>query len=121
MEITGKIVQILDAQEGKSGEKTWKRQDIIIDQDGPFGRKLCLSNWNDKVDLSSLQTGDSVKVSVNLESREYNGRWYTDVKIWKIEKSRDTTISQPITEYSTEDPNLDWLTQDSDPMDDMPF
>ena len=31
-----------------------------------------------------MQVGDKVKVSFNLKSREYNGRWYNDLQIWKI-------------------------------------
>ena len=44
--------------------------------------------WGDKIGEFNLQQGENVEVSVDLESREYNGRWYTDVKAWRI--SRDS-------------------------------
>lgn len=40
--------------------------------------------WGDKIDQFSIKQGENVEVSVDLESREYNGRWYTDVKAWKV-------------------------------------
>ena len=42
--------------------------------------------WGDKIGEFNLKQGDTVEVSVDLESREYNGRWYTDVKAWKVSK-----------------------------------
>ena len=42
--------------------------------------------WGDKIGEFNLQQGENVEVSVDLESREYNGRWYTDVKAWKVAK-----------------------------------
>ncbi|PLX22468.1 MAG: hypothetical protein C0599_06260 [Salinivirgaceae bacterium] len=46
---------------------------------------MCFINWNDKVSLSNLKPGTKVNVSFNAESREYNGRWYTDLKVWKMD------------------------------------
>ncbi len=40
--------------------------------------------WGDKIDQFNIQQGENLAVSVDLESREYNGRWYTDVKAWKV-------------------------------------
>ena len=54
--------------------------------DGNYPKKVSVSVWGDKTDsLRNLQPGANVKVSFNVESREYNGRWYTDVKAWRIE------------------------------------
>jgi hypothetical protein len=85
MEITGKLIQILDPAEGEGRNGKWKRQDFIIETNEQYPRKICISNWNDKVQLDGLATGSDLTVSVNIESREYNGRWYTDVKAWKLE------------------------------------
>ena len=43
--------------------------------------------WGDKIDQFNIKQGENLAVSIDLESREYNGRWYTDVKAWKV--SRD--------------------------------
>ena len=46
--------------------------------------------WGDKIDQYNIKQGETVEVSVDLESREYNGRWYTDVKAWKVSRDGDT-------------------------------
>ena len=43
--------------------------------------------WGDKIDEFAIRNAETITASVNLESREYNGRWYTDVKAWRV--SRD--------------------------------
>lgn len=84
MEITGKIIELLPAQTGQSARGEWKRQDFIIETQEQYPKKVCVGNFNDKVDLGAMGIGSSVVVSVNIESREYNGRWYTSVNAWKM-------------------------------------
>ncbi|MEI6851749.1 MAG: DUF3127 domain-containing protein [Bacteroidota bacterium] len=84
MEITGRIIEILPAQTGTSQKGEWKRQDFILETNAQFPKKVCFANWNDKVNLS-FDTSQTVKVFFDIESREFNGRWYTDVKPWKME------------------------------------
>ena len=86
LEISGKIVKILAEQSGTGKNGVWKKQDFVIETAEQFPKKVCISAWGDKVDqLQSLSEGEEVRVAINVESREYNDRWYTDVKAWKIE------------------------------------
>jgi len=85
MELTGKLVAVLPEQTGNGKNGVWKKQDVVVEMDGKFPKKVCVSIWGDKVDRSLLQTGTQLRVSFDLESREFNGRWYTDVKAWKVE------------------------------------
>lgn len=72
---------------GTSARGEWTKQEVIFEQPGEFGKKVCISFWGDKaMDAASLREGEQVKVSVNVESREYNGRWYTEVRAWKMVK-----------------------------------
>ncbi|MFO7613065.1 MAG: DUF3127 domain-containing protein [Bacteroidales bacterium] len=80
MDISGKITQILPEVKGEGRNGPWKRQDFILETDDQYPKKVCISVWNDKVDVGKLQPGDPVTVEISVESREYNGRWYTDVK-----------------------------------------
>jgi hypothetical protein len=50
-----------------------------------FPKKICVSVWGDKIDAKKLKPGNLLKIDFDVESREYNSRWYTDVKAWKIE------------------------------------
>ncbi|MDP5139880.1 MAG: DUF3127 domain-containing protein, partial [Spirosomaceae bacterium] len=45
--------------------------------------------WGDKIDSQMMQEGNQLNVSFDVESREYNGRWYTDLKAWKMELAGD--------------------------------
>ncbi len=85
MQLTAKLVQLLPVQTGSGKNGQWKKQDIIMETDGPYPKKICVSIWGDKIDESQLQLGNQLRVDFDIESREYNGRWYTDVKAWKVE------------------------------------
>jgi hypothetical protein len=85
MQLTAKLVQLLALQTGTGKNGQWKKQDIIVETDATYPKKICISIWGDKIDASQLQPGNQLKIDFDVESREYNGRWYTDVKAWKIE------------------------------------
>ncbi len=85
MELTAKLVQLLPLQTGEGKNGQWKKQDIIVETSGQYPKKICISIWGDKVEESKLQIGNDLNISFDVESREYNGRWYTDVKAWKID------------------------------------
>jgi|SRR6185437_8829765 len=94
LEITGRIVKILPAQTGAGKNGNWVKQEFVIETSEQYPKKICCSAWGDKADaLKSYTTGDVVKVSFNLESREYNERWYTDIRAWKIEGGASATSS----------------------------
>jgi len=85
MELKAKLVQLLPLQSGEGKNGPWKKQDIILETDGQYPKKVCVSIWGDKINVNQLQLGNQLTVSFDIESREFNGRWYTDVKAWKIE------------------------------------
>ena len=91
LEIEGTLSQKLPVQSGSSARGPWTKQEFILEfPDGNFTAKACFLAWGqEKVqDLGKYQVGDKVKVSFNLKSREYNGRWYNDLQIWKIARLR---------------------------------
>ena len=86
LELSGRLVTVLPEQTGNGRNGVWKKQDFVIELAGPYPKKVCMTAWGDKADtLLEASTGDELKVSFDVESREYNGRWYTDLKAWKIE------------------------------------
>jgi hypothetical protein len=85
----GRLVQVLEEVSGvgKTGN-SWRKQSFVIELDGntQYPKKACFTAWSDKVDvLKRLTLGDRVSVGVDIESREYQGKWYTDLKAWKID------------------------------------
>jgi hypothetical protein len=96
MELEGTIHRVLPVVKGQSARGEWQKQEIVVEQPGDYNRKVCLSFWGDRVlDAAKLREGDKVTASVNLESREYNGRWFTEVRVWRIQQQQPTAPSAP--------------------------
>lgn len=83
--INGKIVEICQPQEGESANGKWKRQNVVIETFAQYPRKVAVTISNDKVDISQYAVGSVVAAYVNVDSRENNGRWFTDFRLWRME------------------------------------
>ena len=87
LELEGTLRQKLGVQSGTSARGQWAKQEFILEfPDGNFTAQACFTAWGqDKVaELDKYQVGDKIKVAFNLKAREYNGRWYNDLQIWRI-------------------------------------
>ena len=82
MEFEGVVYKIMPVTRGTSARGEWQRQDVVFDYNdgGQFSRKICVTFFNKESDVAKLREGETFLVSVNIESREYNGRWYTDIR-----------------------------------------
>lgn len=85
MEIQGIIHDVLALQTGTGRNGEWKKQEFILETFGQYPKKICIALWGDKIQESLLQKDNKVTVQFDIESREYNGRWFTEAKAWKIE------------------------------------
>jgi hypothetical protein len=86
LELTGKLIKVLNPQSGQGKNGTWQKQEFVIETADQYPKKICITAWSEKVDdLAKFSMGDNLKVSVNLESREYNEKWYTEARAWRIE------------------------------------
>jgi len=91
MEIKGKIIQMLPEQGGQSKSgSTWRKRDYILETAAEYPKKVCFSIWGDNIDKFKIAEGETLTASIDIESREFNGKWYTDVKAWKVERSSST-------------------------------
>ncbi len=81
MEVTGKLVKILELETGTSkAGKEWKKQSIVIDTGNDFNNEVCVSAFGDKVgQMNKLEIGMEVSVLCNVYSREYNGRYFHNI------------------------------------------
>ena len=86
MEIKGKIIEILPEKSGQSANGEWRKQEYVLETGSSYPKKICFMVWGDKIGEFNLKQGENVEVSIDLESREYNGRWYTDVKAWRVNR-----------------------------------
>ena len=86
MNLIGKIVQVMDETSGESAKGPWRKQEYVLETDGKYPKQVCFIAWGEKIDEWAIKEGETLDVSFDLESREYNGRWYTDVKALNVAK-----------------------------------
>lgn len=115
MQLTAKLIQVLPLQTGTSKNGQWKKQDIIVETEGQYPKKVCVSIWGDKINESILNAGTMLNISFDVESREYNGRWYTDVKAWRVEAAGDAKPAAGAGEETS------FSNYDDEPKEDLPF
>ncbi len=120
IQLQGKVVQVLQEQGGEGKNGPWRKRDFILEMPGKYPKKVCITQWGDNIDKQAVQEGADVTVSVDIQSREYKGNWYTDVKAWKVVQGtgaqQDNTPPPPSVEGFTID------TQEfNDLDDDLPF
>ncbi len=97
MEIKGTIIAALTETSGisKAGNQ-WKKKEYVLENtDGQFPRKVAFTCFGDNADKINLQVGQVATVYFDIESREYNGRWYTDLRAWRADVEVPGTQSAP--------------------------
>jgi len=95
MEIIVKVHKLLPLQTGEGKNGIWKKQDIIVETDATYSKKICISIWGDKIIESHLIPGNMLRIEFEIESREYNGKWYTDVRAIKTMPLTDEKATAP--------------------------
>lgn len=111
MEINGTLVSLLETNSGVGANGPWKKKTFVIETKDKFPKKVAITAWNEQADLADkLSPGSELKISFNLESREFNGKWYTDVKAWKIETSSSSNVSNEQNDIP------DFIPDETDPL-----
>lgn len=102
MELQGKCIVVLPIESGtsKSGN-AWQKRNFVIETPGQYPKKVCMQLFGDKVN-ECPNVGEEVKVSFDAESREWNGKWFTQLNAWKVERqgaqaAQQTVYQQPQT------------------------
>jgi hypothetical protein len=86
MQIKGIVKQVLPIVTGQGKNGQWSKLDFILETPGQYPKNVCISLWGqDLIDKYDLEPGITLTAHISLESREYNGRWYTQVNAFKIE------------------------------------
>ena len=99
MEISGKIIQVLPEQGGvsKTSGKEWKLQAYVLETQEQYPRQVHFEVFGeDRIKANPCQLDDIVTVSFDIESREFNGRWYTSIRAWKIQQGVVETAATPV-------------------------
>ena len=85
MEITGRIIAVLPVQGGisKNGNE-WKKQEYVLETHDQYPKKVCFQIFGaDRIDQAAIQPGEELTEFFDIDSREYQGRWFTNINAWK--------------------------------------
>tara|TARA_R110000824_G_scaffold4177_3_gene19808 strand:- start:990 stop:1307 length:318 start_codon:yes stop_codon:yes gene_type:complete len=97
MNVIGKLISKLERETGvsKSG-KTWEKQSILVEQSGTdYNKEVVISFFGDKIkSIRDIEEGSDVSVSINLSSREFNGKYYHNIDGWFCAKVGEETVGQ---------------------------
>ena len=123
MEFEGVVYKIMPATKGTSARGDWQRQEVIFELPQEFSRKICVIFFNKESDVARLREGMVCTVSVNIESREYNGKWYTDVRAWRVQPKEETAAAPAMPDMPpfTEEPAYAAPAAPMAEVDDLPF
>ena len=132
MEITGKVVRLGGLTEGTSARGPWRKQDLIIETDEQYPKTVCLTCWTNQIDeIQKMVTGQLIKAQIDISSREFNGKWYTDVRVWRFDPvtaAAPASAQQPAPQAVHQTPPAaptggpeDFFGSDSNNGDDLPF
>lgn len=126
MEVTGKIIVALPEVSGVSkAGNAWKKRSYVLETLDNYPTKIAFDFMGERADQYPLSVGEEVKLSFDIDSHEYNGRWFISIRGWKAEKVQGTAAPAPAAAPAT-DPFAaaqapSTFTPSADPNDDLPF
>ena len=98
LEFEGSLIKVLPEVTGQGKNGAWVKQDFVLETEDQYPKKACFTAWGDKsADLKTFSLGEKLKIQFSVESREYNERWYTDLRAIRIDAtgSSSTPSSAP--------------------------
>jgi hypothetical protein len=105
LSIKGKIVKLLPETKGTSqAGKEWIKQDFVIETADQYPKQVCFTAFGEKIVpvVKTLAVGQEVEVSFNVESREHNEKFYTQLNCWRISKNPNGVTNSPQVDAPTE-------------------
>ena len=96
MELIAKLVKKLPQEMGEGKNGLWVKGAFVVETEGEFPKKVCFTVWGENMikALDSIKEDELIKVHFSVESREYNERWYTDLKAYRIDSLMSVTPNQ---------------------------
>jgi len=123
MNVIGEIVDVLPVQSGEGKNGAWSKSTYIVETGGQYPKKIAVCIWGDK--LGILSKGNKVDFSIDIESREFNGKWFTEVKAFKYEliSAKGSTEKQATkTDGKTKEAEQDFSSfEPADDSSNLPF
>lgn len=96
MEIQGKIIAALPERSGTSARGDWKMQEFVLETHESFPHKMMFSVFGaERLQRFNIQIGMEALVAFDINAREYNGRWYNDIRAYDV-RPADPNAGQPV-------------------------
>lgn len=99
MELIGKIIQVLEERGGVSARTgaEWRMGSYVLETTTDrFPRKMMFEVFGaDKIQQFNIQVGEMVRVSFDIDAREYQGRWYNSIRAWNVDRNIVDPMMQP--------------------------
>lgn len=144
LKIAGKIIEVgpIESGIGKASGKEWTKQQFVIETvNDSFPRNVAFSLFNDRIQQNQSAIGDVITISFDVESRKFKDKWYTDIRVWRVEQGDTTqqsmqqaanqnfqgnpvsnnTFSQPAQPTYPPTPQNDPFNDNAGKTDDLPF
>ena len=92
MEFKGRIYKVMPITEGvnRAGDK-WQKQEFLFEyfehDTDRYTDKVALSIMNERIKECDLHEGEEVTIGFGHTVREYQGRYYNDIRCYRIEKA----------------------------------
>ncbi len=132
MEINAKVIRILDEQviKSRSGEE-YIKYSFVVETNEKYAKKICLTCMGkDRWGKLGIRVGLSYNLGVDISSREWNGRWFTEASCWNAvvldeakvaaQESTQTNVSQSSSNVSS-NVSVSTNVQQEEKPDDLPF
>ena len=91
MEATGKIIAEFNERGGVSNRtgNEWKAKSYVLEVPGDFPRKLVFDVFGvDRLQAFNIQIGELLTVHFDIDAHEYNGRWFNDVRAFRVDRGQ---------------------------------
>ena len=103
MEIEGKIIAVLPKQEGTSARtgNHWASQEYVLETHDQYPRKCCFRIFGeDRINAMNIQAGEELRVSFDIDAREYNGRYFNTLTAWRVDRIDPAAMAQQGVPYA---------------------
>lgn len=122
MEIQGKIITKLPLVSGQGKNGEWRLQEYVLETTDQYPKKVCFGLFGDRIDKNPINIDDFVNVSFDIESREWNGKWFTSIRAWKVEVVNQEPAAIPAEVMAVSNAEtFDAMADATDDTGDLPF
>ena len=124
MEIKGKIIVVLPERSGVSqAGKEWMTQEYVLETQDRYPRKMMFSVFGrDRIEQFDIHLGEVITVKFDIDSKEYNGRWYNSITAWQVERENQQPVATEAPAVPPPSSDIFNQQQNDEPKnDDLPF